>query len=203
MITPLSLDLVAVVLFALTGAIRASGARLDVIGFVFLACLTAVGGGTLRDLLLDRHPVFWVETPIHILAATGAALAAFLAAHRLEKWPRALVWLDAVALSIATAAGVATAENMEQSSLILVIMGVVTGSLGSLIRDVVARELPLLLSPGEMYAAASLAGAATAVAVMPYVDDPTIPAIAGIVTTFVLRAGSLAFGWRLPVYRPK
>jgi uncharacterized membrane protein YeiH len=203
MITPVSLDLVAVALFALTGAIRASGARLDVIGFVFLACLTAVGGGTVRDLLLDRKPVFWVDTPVHILAAIGAALTAFLAARLLEKWPRALVWLDAVALSIATAAGVATAADMGHSMMILVIMGVVTGSLGGLMRDVVARKMPLLLTPGEMYAAAAFAGAVTAVTVMRYTDEPSVPALAGIAVTFVLRAGSLAFGWRLPTYHPK
>lgn len=203
MITPLSLDLVAVILFALTGAIRASRAQLDIIGFVFLAALAAVGGGTVRDLLLDRHPVFWVETPVHILAATGAALVAFLVAHLLEKWQRALVWLDAMALSIATAAGVATAQNMEQSLLILTIMGVVTGTLGGLMRDVVAREMPLLLTPGEMYAAASFGGAATAVAVMQVIEGVFAPVVVAITVTFALRAGSLAFGWRLPTYRPR
>lgn len=203
MITPLALDLVAVVIFALTGALRASRARLDIVGFVFLAALTAVGGGTVRDLLLDRHPVFWVDTPVHIAAATAAAVLAFFTAHLLERAPRSLVWLDAAALSIATAAGVATAEDMEQSALILVIMGVVTGTMGSLMRDVVAREVPLLLAAGEMYVTASLAGAATAVATMRLVEDPTLPVLAGIVVTFTLRAGSLAFGWRLPVYGPR
>jgi uncharacterized membrane protein YeiH len=203
MTTPFALDLVAVLIFALTGALSASRAQLDIVGFLFLACLTAMGGGTARDLLLDRNPVFWLATPAYVGIACGAALIVFFTAHLLESRARGLVWLDAVALAIATSAGVAIAADVDRTPVVLVIMGVLTGTLGGLLRDVVTREVPLVLRAGELYVAASFAGAVAGVAAMQFTSDPILPAVIGAGTTFTLRAGSLAFGWSLPVYRPR
>jgi len=203
MTTPFALDLVAVLIFALTGALRASRAQLDIIGFLFLACLTGVGGGTVRDLLLDRNPVFWLDRPSYIAVACAAGIVVFCTAHLLESRARGLLWLDAAALAIATSAGVASAADVERAPVVLVIMGVVTGTLGGLMRDVVAREVPLVLRAGELYVAAALAGAVAGVVAMQLTPDPILPAVIGAGVTFALRAGSLAFGWRLPVYRPR
>ena len=90
------LDYAAVLVFALTGALVASRAQLDLVGFAFVACLTAVGGGTLRDLLLGRDPVFWIGQPNYILLATAAAILVFFTAHLLESRYRVLLWLDSV-----------------------------------------------------------------------------------------------------------
>jgi uncharacterized membrane protein YeiH len=98
------LDLIAVFVFALTGGLVASRAQLDIVGFLFLACLTGVGGGTLRDLVLGRDPVFWVGSPHYLGVACAAAVLAFFTAHRLESRYHAIVWLDALALSVAAAA---------------------------------------------------------------------------------------------------
>ena len=100
------LDYASVLVFALTGALVASRAQLDLVGFAFIACLTAVGGGTVRDLLLDRHPVFWVGQPDYILIAVAAAVVVFFTAHLVESRYNWLVWLDSFALSIAVAARV-------------------------------------------------------------------------------------------------
>jgi uncharacterized membrane protein YeiH len=197
------LDHAAVFVFALTGALAASRAQLDVVGFVFLACLTAVGGGTLRDLLLGREPVFWLAEPQFVVLASAAAVLVFFTAHLLESRMRALLWLDACALSVAVPAGVAVALGMGQSPLVVAIMGISTGCFGGLMRDVVCNEVPLVLRQGELYVTAAFAGSVAAVAAdMGGLPLPLALVICGA-TTLVLRAGSLAFGWRLPVYRAR
>lgn len=202
--TPLqALDLASVFVFALTGALTASRAQLDVVGFVFLAILTGIGGGTVRDLLLDRHPVFWMRAPGYLAVASVAAGAVFLMAHRLESRRRALEWLDAVALAVAVPAGVAAARSVGVDWPMVLVMGVATGCLGGLMRDVVANEVPLVLRHGELYASAALAGAAVAEAALAVTGSPVASLAACAAATFALRAGSMAFGWRLPVYRSR
>ena len=104
------LDYASVLIFALTGALVASRAQLDVVGFAFLACLTALGGGTMRDLLLDRT-VLWIGDPTYLGVACAAALLVFFTAHLLESRYRAILWLDAAALSVAGAAGFSLVVN--------------------------------------------------------------------------------------------
>jgi uncharacterized membrane protein YeiH len=203
MIATLALDYAAAFVFALTGALAASRAQLDIIGFFFLAGLTAVGGGTLRDTILDRGPVFWVADPTPLAIACIAALIVFFTAHLLESRLRVLIWLDALALPIAVAAGVSVATSLGQSAAIVLVMGVVTGTFGGLMRDVVANEVPLVLKQGELYVTAALAGAGAALVAPLVTEHPAAPILACIAVTFALRAGSLAFGWRLPVYKPR
>lgn len=200
MSTLMLLDYAAVVVFALTGGLAASRGQLDIVGFLFLAGLTAVGGGTVRDLLLDR-PVFWIADPAHIGLAAASAILTFFTAHLLESRIRTLVWLDAIALGLAVAAGVSAARSLDQSIPVILVLGVMTGTLGGLARDVVANEVPLVLKQGELYATAALAGSGAALAAAAMTDLALAPPVACIVTTFALRAGSLLFGWRLPVYR--
>jgi len=198
-----ALDLAAVFVFALTGALVASRAQLDIIGFLFIACLTAVGGGTVRDLLLDRNPVFWIAEP-RILAVAGvAAVLVFFTAHLFESRYRLIVWLDALALAMAVAAGVAAAQAMDQGPAITLIMGVVTGCFGGLLRDVVCNEVPLVLLKGELYVTAAFAGAVAALLAPLATGHALAPLVACVLLTFTLRAGSIQFGWRLPVYRPR
>lgn len=195
------LDYAAVLIFALTGALVASRKQLDIVGFAFLACLTGVGGGTLRDVILDRNPVFWIGDPSHILIACAAALLIFFTAHLAESRYRWLLWLDSFALAVAVPAGVAAALVMLQPGPIVVIMGMVTGCMGGLLRDVVVGEVPLVLKQGELYVTAAFAGSLLAVGLSMVTGDMLIILGACAVLTWALRAGSLAYGWRLPVYR--
>ncbi|CAM4194576.1 trimeric intracellular cation channel family protein [Palleronia rufa] len=196
------LDHAAVFVFALTGALTASRAQLDLVGFAFLATVTALGGGTLRDLLLDR-PVLWIESPSYLGLAGLAAVLVFFTAHLLESRLGALYWLDAGALATAVAAGTGVALESGQSWPIVLVMGVATGTFGGLLRDVVANEVPLVLRQGEIYATAALAGSAASVLATWLGAGPPPALTAGAVATFALRAGSLALGWRLPVYRSR
>ncbi len=196
-----ALDYMAVFIFALTGALVASRAQLDIVGFVFVAALTAVGGGTLRDVILNRETVFWVAEPSYIATAAAAALIVFFTAHLLESRYRTILWLDACALAVAVPAGVAVALAMDQPWGVVLIMGITTGCMGGLMRDVVCNEVPLVLKQGELYVTCAFAGAGAATLALMLQASPLIALLTCAGVTFALRAGSLALGWCLPVYR--
>ncbi len=201
MSAPVLLDYASVLIFALTGALVASRAQLDLVGFAFIACLTAVGGGTLRDVLLDRHPIFWMGDPTYILIAVAAAVVIFFTAHLVESRYRWLLWLDSFALAVAVPAGASAAMLMSQPAPIIVLMGMVTGCMGGLMRDVVIGEVPLVLKQGELYVSAAFAGALSALLLRQITTDPLIVLAGCGAVTWALRAGSLTFGWSLPVYK--
>lgn len=196
------LDFASVAVFALTGALVASRAQLDPVGFIFIACLTALGGGTMRDILIGREQVFWVADPTILAVPTMAALIVFFTAHLLESRYRAILWLDAFALAIAVPAEVGVSLAAGLGWPVVLLMGIATGCLGGLMRDVVCNEVPLILRQGELYVTAALAGAVAAVSLDDFAGrDQALIACAAV--SFTLRAGSLAFGWRLPAYRPR
>ena len=196
------LDYASVAIFALTGALVASRAQLDIVGFIFIACLTAVGGGTLRDVILDRPPL-WISDPVLLLLATLAAVLVFFGAHRLESRYRALEWLDACALAVAVPAGVGVALAEGLGWPVVLVMGMVTGCMGGLMRDVVCNEVPLVLKQGELYVTCAFCGAGAAVLLGLVGAEGWQALLACAMVTLVLRAGSLGFGWRLPVYKAR
>ncbi len=203
MTAPVLLDYASVLIFALTGALVASRAQLDIVGFAFIASLTAVGGGTLRDVMLDRNPIFWMGDPTYILIAASAAVLIFFTAHLVESRYRWLLWLDSFALAVAVPAGVSVALLMAQPLPIVVLMGMVTGCMGGLMRDVVIGEVPMVLRQGELYVSAAFAGSLTA-AILQRMDFEAIIVLGGCgAVTWALRAGSLAFGWSIPVYKSR
>lgn len=194
------LDYASVAVFALTGALAASRSQLDIVGFIFIACLTAVGGGTLRDVILNRE-VFWVANPVILAMAAACAVIVFFTAHLLESRYRALLWFDAFALAVAVPAGVAVALAAGQGWPIILVMGMITGCMGGLMRDVVCNEVPLVLKQGELYVSCAFAGALGAVlaGAAGLATGPALLVCAALVLG--LRAGSMIFGWSLPVYR--
>ncbi|AHC99412.1 trimeric intracellular cation channel family protein [Leisingera methylohalidivorans] len=197
------LDYASVLVFALTGALVASRAQLDIVGFAFVACLTALGGGTLRDLLLDRNPVFWIGNPNYILLAAFGAVAVFLSAHLLESRLRWVVWLDSFALAVAVPAGTGAAIALNSPPVITVLMGMATGTMGGLMRDVVCNEVPLVLKQGELYISCAMAGAITAVMMIWMGLEVRFALLACAGVCWTLRAGSILFGWHLPVYKSR
>jgi len=198
-----ALDYTSVFIFALTGSLVASRAQLDLVGFAFLAALTGIGGGTVRDVLLDRNPIFWIEQPAYLAITTLAAVLVFMTAHLVESRYQLLIWLDALALGVAVAAGLGVALALGQPAIIAILMGIVTGCMGGLMRDVVCNEVPLVLKQGELYVSAAFAGAASGVIAASLGLQSIGVLIAAMAVTVILRAGSLAFGWRLPIYKHK
>lgn len=196
------LDFASVLVFALTGALVASRAQLDIVGFAFMAALTGLGGGTLRDLLLDRTPI-WIANPTYLGLAVGAAVLVFFTAHRLESRYRAILWLDAAALAVAVAAGAGIAWDLGLNASTVLVMGVATGCAGGLMRDVVANELPLVLKQGEPYVTCALVGSLALILAESFGLSSGKGLMICALTTFVLRAGSLHFDWHIPVYKSR
>jgi uncharacterized membrane protein YeiH len=196
------LDYAGVLVFAATGALAASRKQLDIISFLFFAILTGVGGGTLRDLVLGRTPVFWVVEPNYILVCTGAAVVVFFTAHLIEFRYRLLIWLDAIGLSAYCVMGAAIGLAATGSPAIAIITGVLTATCGGILRDILADEASVLLRP-EIYISAALLGASTFTS-LEALDLPSYGSTAaGFVVAFALRGGAIEFGWSIPRYRPR
>jgi uncharacterized membrane protein YeiH len=194
-------DYIGVALFAATGALAASRKRLDPIGFLFLSTATGIGGGTVRDLVIGS-PVFWVQNPVYLIVCIAVATVLFFSAHLLESRYRVLLWLDAIALSAYATMGAYKGLIETNSGVIAVAMGMFTGTLGGIIRDLLSGE-PSVLMRREIYVAAAMSGASTFVIL--YMLGVTIPAssAAGFLIALVIRVGSLICGWILPAYKPR
>lgn len=195
------LDYAGVALFAATGALTASRKQLDIISFLFLGTVTGTGGGTVRDLILDV-PVFWVEQPLYILICAVSAACVYFTAHLLESRYRLLLWLDALALAAYGIFGAYKGLVVTGSPVVAVVMGTMTGTLGGILRDVLAGE-PSVLMRKEIYITAVMAGAlAFVLADMAGLPRP-LAAAAGFLLALVVRSGALLFGWSLPQYKSR
>lgn len=196
------LDLAGVAVFAASGALVASRKRLAAVGFVLIAAITGLGGGTVRDLLLGRTPVFWLREPTLLAVCAAVAVLVFFTAHRLESRFRALLWADAVGLALFAVLGAEIALVAGAAPWAAVLLGVVTATIGGILRDVVCNELPLVLRR-EIYVTAAAAGAALFVAlrIEGVWREPAVAA--GIALAFGIRALALWRGWSLPAYRAR
>jgi len=192
------IDLLGVAVFAISGVLAAGRKGLDVLGVSVVAIVTAIGGGTIRDLLLDRHPVFWIADPTYLWVILGAS-ALTLAALRfwLASEP-ALLLADAFGLAFFTISGVQIAMQAEQPAVIAVLMGTITGVAGGMLRDILTGEIPLILRPGRLYATAAIAGAVVFVLLGKTSLRPEVVALAGMLVTATLRLIAIAYGLRLP-----
>lgn len=197
-----TLDWLGIAVFAVTGALVASRKEMDVFGFALLASVTGVGGGTVRDLLLGRLPVFWVKEPAYILVCVIVAVVLFFTAHLSESRYRLLLWLDAVGLATFAVVGAERALLADAGPVIAVAMGVVTGTFGGIMRDVLGGEVPLILRK-EIYVTAALAGATMLVALLGIGVPRPLALTAGFVATLMVRGLALWFGWSLPPYRAR
>lgn len=190
------IDLFGVFVFALSGALAADRRGMDMFGFTVIALLTAIGGGTVRDIVLDA-PVFWVQNTIYLWLILGAAVITFVAAKTIVRVERWLLWADALGLSVFCVAGSAKAYTLTGSPTIAIAMGVVTAVMGGIVRDVVCNEIPLVLKQ-DIYATAAFAGAVVYVTLRALVTDDVWIIWAGAFTCFLVRGSALIWGWSLP-----
>jgi len=195
------LDLFGVAIFATTGALVASRRQMDIIGFALLATLTGVGGGTLRDLILDR-PVFWIVDQTYLVTCLTIAIVGFFASHLIQRRYIALLWLDAVGLAAYGVLGAHIAHTNGAGFFVASALGVMTSTFGGMIRDVVCDENVLILQD-EIYATAALAAAGGYMALV-YLGMPFFfAAILGTTIGFIVRAGAIQFGWKIARYKPR
>lgn len=198
---PYLLDLVGVGVFAISGALAAGRKSLDLLGVVVIAVVTAIGGGTLRDVLLDRHPIFWISDPVYILVIAGAAMVTVAWTRRLRPPETTLLIADALGLALFAVAGAQIAQDAGVSPVIAVIMGTMTGTAGGMIRDVLTNEIPLILRPDtELYATTAIAGISLYL-VLEWIGVPRPPAaLSGMAAIAGLRFAAILGNLKLPVF---
>lgn len=184
--------------FAISGALAAGRRSLDLIGVVVIATVTAVGGGTLRDLLLDRV-VFWIANPVYLYVCLIAALLTVLYARYRHPPDRLILYADALGLALFTISGAQIAQNLGHGGIVVVVMGASTGVAGGLLRDVLCAEIPLILRRGRMYASASIAGV-VAYLLLETQLDRTLAAVLGMSIIAGLRLAAIAWDLTLPVF---
>jgi uncharacterized membrane protein YeiH len=197
------LEAAGVAVFALTGALVAARKGMDPFGFILLATVTGVGGGTLRDLLLGRG-VFWVLAPSDVVLCSAVALAAWTIAYRrpgtLDGWAAKslLVWADAAGLALFAVIGTQKALTVGVPVLSAIALGTMTASFGGILRDILAGDRPMVLWSRDFYVTAAAAGAGVT-ALLSYFDvSAMLVMIGGLAAGFGLRAGSILFGWSFP-----
>ena len=195
-----ALDYAGVAVCAISGALAAGRRSLDLLGVVVIAIVTSVGGGTLRDLLLDRHPVFWIANTGYLLVAMAAALFT-LAYVRFFKPPERLLLLaDAFGLALFTISGARIASAAGVDGVVVVMMGVITGVFGGVLRDVLCAEIPMILRKGHIYATAAIAGAATFVLLGHLALDAEWRALSAMAVVAGLRLAAIVWNLQLPVF---
>lgn len=195
-------DLVGTAVFAISGALAASRKNMDVFGFAVLALMPAVGGGTLRDVLIDRHPIFWIADTTYVYVAIISAVATFFTAHIIRSRLRALVWMDAVGLALFAVLGSQIALNHGMPAPVAALMGMITGVVGGMIRDVICNEVPLILSR-EIYATAAFAAAVVFLGTSSLGLGEAWSIPLGVLVGFGIRAAGIASGLSLPVYKQR
>ena len=193
-------DLVGVGVFAVSGALAAGRKRLDLFGALVIAVVTAIGGGTLRDLLLGRLPVFWVGDAIYLPIILGSTALTVLYTRFRHPPERMLFLADALGLSLFAISGAEIAQSVTGSPFVVILMGVVSGVAGGVVRDVLCNEIPLILRSGHLYATAALGGTSVYFAVQALGAPHRLAAILGMSTVLTLRLASIFFGLSLPVY---
>ena len=192
-------DVLAAIVFAVSGALVASRKGLDAMAFMWFAVFTGVGGGTVRDLILGV-PVFWVENPVYVSACLITAVVMHFVAPLVESRYRTLLWFDAFGLALVTVAGTVKASDVGAAALVAIAMGAVTGSVGGIIRDTLGH-VPSVLLGHEIYVTASVLGACTYVGLDGLGVGRFTAMIAGFLVTFIVRGLAIRLGWSLPVFR--
>ncbi len=195
-----TLDIFGCAIFAATAVLVAARKGMDLFGVVTLALATAVGGGTLRDMALGVTPVFWVQDTTYIWAPALAAVVCFVILRYRSLPERALIIADAFGLAVFSAHGAQKVCDTCSSPLIAVVMGVMTGCAGGMIRDILCAEEPLILKR-EIYATAALAGAIVYVALRwAGAPDAACMTLAGL-ATLALRLAAIRWRLALPTIK--
>lgn len=197
-----TLYLVAIVAEAMTAALAAGRRDMDWFGVCIIACVTALGGGSLRDVLLGHYPLTWVRHPEYLAMTAGAALLTAFIAPLMRRLRQVFLWLDAIGLVAFTIIGCQVAQQMEMSDPVVLISGMITGCAGGVLRDVLCNDVPLLFRK-ELYASVSI------VTGVLYIGLLKLEWVAGVVVPIALIVGlvfrllALRFNWQMPkfVYR--
>ncbi|PIX98454.1 MAG: hypothetical protein CO126_03880 [Hydrogenophilales bacterium CG_4_9_14_3_um_filter_63_34] len=199
MTLPHIFELLGVAVFAVSGALAAGRRNFDLLGVVVIATVTACGGGTLRDVLLDRHPVFWIADTTHVYVSLATALLTVAYARYRHPPERLILIADALGLALFSILGAQIAEHAGHGGIVVVIMGTLTGAAGGVLRDMLCAEVPMILRRSRIYATASIAGVVAYLLLQGFLDH-TLAALLGMACIAGLRLGAIIWHWTLPVF---
>lgn len=187
---------------AMTGALSAGRKNMDWFGVMLVASATAIGGGSVRDILLGHYPLTWVKHPEYLLITCLAGILTTWLAKWVVKFKGVFIRLDALGLAAFSIIGCQVGINMGLHFGICIVAAIVTGVFGGLLRDLICRQAPLVLHQ-ELYASVSLIVAGLYLLLQHYGVDENLTIIVSLVTGYLLRMASVRFNWRLPVFQLK
>jgi uncharacterized membrane protein YeiH len=194
------LDLIGIGVFAVSGALAAGRKRLDLLGVFVLAAVTAIGGGTVRDLLLDRQPIVWLTDATYLGVIVAAVAITFAYVHWRRPPLASLLVADALGLALFSVAGAQIAEAAGLPAVSVVLLGTMTGVGGGVIRDVLSAEVPFVLRRGNLYASAVILG----IAVYLFLESVGMPrqaaSLTGMALIAALRLAAIRWELELPVF---
>lgn len=193
------LEMLGTTAFAISGALAASRKNMDIFGFSVLALMPAIGGGTIRDLVIGRTPVFWIEDSRYVTVAIVAAVIVFFAPYKVGSRQRVLVWMDAMGLALFAALGTQISLAHGTGPLVAVMLGVTTAVTGGMIRDMICAEVPLILS-NEIYATAAFAAGVTLVIAENLGLSPGLVLAVAVLAGFVVRALGIIYNLSMPSF---
>lgn len=194
------IDLFGTAVFAVSGVLLAGRLKMDPFGVAVLGSVTAIGGGTIRDMALGATPVFWIKDTTYLWVIFITCLLTMLLVRR----PKRLSWwilpvCDAIGLAVFVGIGVEKALTYQDSGMVAVIMGVITGCGGGIIRDVLAREIPMVLR-SEVYATACIIGGVFHTVALSMGYDNSTAFLAGVISTLIIRLGAIRWHLSLPIF---
>jgi uncharacterized membrane protein YeiH len=193
-------NVAATIAFAISGALVAARHRLDWVGFIFMACITGIGGGTLRDTILDV-PVFWLNDYHTIIVCSVAAIVTYFATRHISKRSKALLWADALGMALFSTLGAQKALSLGTNIPVAIIMGVFSACLGGIIRDVIVNDVPVVFQR-EIYITASLLGALTYSMLHVYTPiNEGASLLCGGAVAFIVRALAITRNLSMPAHK--
>lgn len=193
------LEMLGTAAFAVSGALAASRKNMDIFGFCVLALMPAVGGGTIRDIIIGRVPVFWISDNRYVAVAIIAALVVFFTSYKPGARRRTLIWMDALGLALFAALGTEICLQHGTGPLIAVMLGVTTAVTGGMIRDIICNEIPLILSR-EIYATAAFVASLSYVLANEAGSSEQVSLIIAVIVGFTIRALGIIYNWSLPSF---
>lgn len=195
-----ALDLIGVAVFAVSGALAAGRKRMDLLGVIVLGLVTAVGGGTIRDLLLARHPIFWLADSRYVIVIVASALLTVAYVRWRPPPAGALLYADALGLAMFSVSGAQIAERAGLPAAAGIVLGTITGSAGGAVRDVLSAEIPLVLQRGNLYASAAILGTGAYFSLVAVGTPRSLATWIGMAVVATVRLASIVWGLQLPVF---
>jgi uncharacterized membrane protein YeiH len=196
------IEILGIIAFALTGMVEARKKGMDIVGVYFVSMMTAFGGGTIRDLILDIHPLFWIKHSEYPVIILGLSIASYLGLSKIMNDKRMILFvviLDALGLGLFGAVGTSLALAKGLTMFNAVLMGVVTGVFGGIMRDIMCQEIPTVFKQTELYGTCVLIGAIAYLIILYLSHSQPWALGACIALTFTTRVLAYKFHWKLPV----